>query len=653
MWIQLAILAAVTVIACGVMAFGFVKVPALLGVGRYQVTLELPASGGLYPTSVVTYRGDEIGRVSSIDVTRDGVRAVLTLNSGTQIPADVSAAVHSRSAVGEQFVELTPNAGTSAAPLRDGDVIPAGKVQVPPDIGSLLDATNKALQAIPQDNLRTVVDEADKAVGGLGPELSRIVDGSTSLAIEAGKTVDPLDAADRPVPAGAQLPSADGRFDRDLGAAHGLDHRAAQGAGRGLRGSAQPGRTGADEGQALFDRVAPALPVLLANLVSLGDIAVTYRADLEQLLVLYPQGTAVMSAIALANSGTKQPYRGIYLDFNLNLNLPPPCNTGFLPVRQQRSPSDVDAPERPAGELYCRVPQDSALNVRGVRNIPCETNPGEAGPDSGDVRKRRAVRPAERRLQLEGRPQRHPVGSGHPAVSAGRGAAPPPPPSAVPYDPATGGYSARDGRSHTQGDLAQPGHRPGPGSRCWCPAADPRGAENHFLSTKPQDSAGRKWFSAKLRCTSRDRCTRSDRRRVPAASRSANHHRGDTGRDRVRWNIMGDNGIGADGAVVADAQWPQHLCARTDGDTVADGGVALALVEGAPTECHPVVDHHVVADLGGLPDDHAHAVVDEEPAAEGRARMDLDPGEESGELRQNARRPHAKHGFAHIRWASR
>ena len=62
-WTQLAILAAVTVIAGGVMAFGFVNVPALLGIGRYNVTLELPSSGGLYPTSVVTYRGSEIGRV--------------------------------------------------------------------------------------------------------------------------------------------------------------------------------------------------------------------------------------------------------------------------------------------------------------------------------------------------------------------------------------------------------------------------------------------------------------------------------------------------------------------------------------------------------------------------------------------------------------
>src|SRR3954451_848291 len=93
-WTQLAILATVTVIACSIMAFGFVKVPALLGIGRYEVTLQLPAAGGLYPTSVVTYRGSEIGRVTSVDVTRDGVRAVLRLDSDTKVPANVSASVH-------------------------------------------------------------------------------------------------------------------------------------------------------------------------------------------------------------------------------------------------------------------------------------------------------------------------------------------------------------------------------------------------------------------------------------------------------------------------------------------------------------------------------------------------------------------------------
>src|ERR1700739_133483 len=104
-WTQLAILASITIIAVGVMAFGFVKVPALLGVGRYQVAVDLPASGGLYPTSVVNYRGSEVGSVKSVDVTEAGVRAVLSLKSDIAIPSNWTPPVPSPSASGEQFLD--------------------------------------------------------------------------------------------------------------------------------------------------------------------------------------------------------------------------------------------------------------------------------------------------------------------------------------------------------------------------------------------------------------------------------------------------------------------------------------------------------------------------------------------------------------------
>ena len=469
-WTQLATLAAITVISVGVMAFGFVKVPALFGIGRYTVTVDLPASGGLYPTSVVTYRGTEIGRVKSIETTRDGVQAVLVLDSATPVPSDASAAVHSRSAVGEQFLELTPNSA-NAAKLRDGDVIPVGRVQIPADIGSLLDATNRALQAIPPDDLRTVVDEADKAVGGLGPELSRIVDGSTSLAIEAGKSVDQIgQLIDQSPPVlNSQVQTADSIATWAQRMASITGQFKAQDAA--FADLLTVGAPALEEGRALFDRVAPALPVLLANLVSLGDIAVTYRNDLEQLLVLFPQGTAVMSAIAVADSGVKQAYRGIYLDFNLNLNLPPPCNTGFLPVRQQRSPSDQDYPERPAGELYCRIPQDSDMNVRGVRNIPCEAKPRKRAPTVELCESDEPYIPLNDGLNWKGDPNATLSGQGVPQYAPGQdprlpppqgtGAALPPsgeaPPTAVvPYDPATGDYIGPDGKRYTQADLAHP-----------------------------------------------------------------------------------------------------------------------------------------------------------------------------------------------------
>jgi phospholipid/cholesterol/gamma-HCH transport system substrate-binding protein len=476
-WIQLAILAAVTVIAGGIMAFGFVNVPALIGIGRYNVTLELPSSGGLYPTSVVTYRGSEVGKVTSVDVTRDGVQAVLKLDSSTKIPSDVTAEVHSRSAIGEQFVQLIPAAdkpeASDAATLRAGDVIPVDKVQVPPEIGSLLDATNRALQAIPPDNLRTVVDEAYTAVGGLGPELSRIVDGSTALAIDAGNTVDPITTLiDQSAPVlDSQVRTADSIETWANRMASITGQLTAQ--DTAFAGLLNEGGPALDEGRAFFDRVAPALPILLANMVSLGDIAVAYRNDIEQLLVLFPQGTAVMSSIILPNSNTKQDYKGVYLDFNLNLNLPPPCNTGFLPVRQQRSPSEQDAPERPAGELYCRVPQESDLNVRGVRNIPCETVPGKRAPTVEICESDEQYVPLNDGYNWKGDPNATLSGQGVPQYApgldprltppAGTGTVIPPsaapPVVAVPYDPATGEYVGPDGKRYTQANLAHPGDK--------------------------------------------------------------------------------------------------------------------------------------------------------------------------------------------------
>ena len=465
----MAILASVTVLSLVVMAFGFVKVPALLGVGRYTVKVDLPASGGLYPTSVVNYRGSEVGSVKSVDVTEAGVRAVLSLKSDIAIPSNVTAAVHSRSAIGEQFLELTPHSGSAndtGPKLRDGDVIAVGKTQIPVDIGLLLDTTNKALKAIPQDNLHTVVDEASKAVAGLGPELSRLVDGGTALAIDAGKTSDTFSRLidEFPPVASSQVRTSDSiatwarRVNSITSQLKEQDNSVAD-----LLNTAGPAL---DEGTALFDRLAPTLPVLLANLVSLGNIALSYRNDLEELLVLFPQGTAVMSSIIVPDRVAKQDYKGIYLDFNLNLNLPPPCNTGFLPVQQQRIPVRQDYPDRTDGELYCRIPQNSDMNVRGVRNTPCETKPGKRAPTIEMCEGDEQYGPLNDGLFWKGDPNATLSGQsvpqfpkGAPTPSPGRDWHPPPespvkPPIAIPYDPATGNYVGPDGRAYSESDLA-------------------------------------------------------------------------------------------------------------------------------------------------------------------------------------------------------
>jgi hypothetical protein len=66
-------------------------------------------------------------------------------------------------------------------------------------------------------------------------------------------------------------------------------------------------------------------------------------------------------------------------DFALTISDPPACTVGFLPPSQWRSPADTTTIDTPDG-LYCKLPQDSPLSVRGARNIPCMGHPGKRAP---------------------------------------------------------------------------------------------------------------------------------------------------------------------------------------------------------------------------------------------------------------------------------
>lgn len=455
--IQLIIFTVIALLALTVMGLRYMKLPVkLFGLGHYVVMMELPRTGGLYETSNVTYRGSEVGRVKAVHLTDTGVQAELVLKSGIDIPGDLTAEVHSQSAIGEQYVELLPRSA-AAPPLRNGDVIAVKDTSVPRDINAILDAVRTGLQAVPRDNLKTVIDESYKAVGGLGPELATIVDGTTRLSIDARENLDPLLALiddSKPV------------MESQIRTSEAISAWAAQVATvtRQLRDSDEAvagvitnGAPALSEVRQLAERLAPTLPVLMANLVSVSQVGLVYHDGIEQLLVLLPQLVAVEQGSFLANVDTNQDYRGAYLSFNLNLNLPPTCTTGFLPAQQTRSAALVDYPERAPGDLYCRVPQDSQFNVRGARNTPCETRPGKRAATVKLCEGDEPYVALNDGYNWKGDPNATVTGQDIPHMPPGVPAqAPvaPPPVAGILYDPATGAYVGPDGRRYTQSDLA-------------------------------------------------------------------------------------------------------------------------------------------------------------------------------------------------------
>ena len=66
----------------------YLQVPSLVGIGQYTLKAELPASGGLYPTANVTYRGITIGKVTDVEPTEKGAEATMSIDSRYKIPVD-------------------------------------------------------------------------------------------------------------------------------------------------------------------------------------------------------------------------------------------------------------------------------------------------------------------------------------------------------------------------------------------------------------------------------------------------------------------------------------------------------------------------------------------------------------------------------------
>ncbi len=463
--IQLVVFTVIALLALTIMGLRYMKLPVtLFGIGHYVVSMELPRTGGLYATGNVTYRGSEVGRVRAVRLTDSGVVADLSLKSGIDIPRDLKAEVHSQSAIGEQYVELLPRNDTSP-PLKDGDVIAITNTSVPTDINGVLDAVRTGLHAIPNANLKTVIDESYTAVGGLGPELSAIVDGASRLSLDARENLDPLLALIDNAGPVMESQTRTGQAITAWAAQVSEVTRQLKAGDDDLTGILQDGGPALGEVRQVVERLSPTLPILMANLASIAEVGLVYRDDIEQFLVLLPQLVSIEQGAFMANVNTNQPYKGAYLSFNLNLNLPPTCTTGYLPAQQTRGAALQDYPERAPGDLYCRVPQNSSFNVRGARNFPCETRPGKRAATVKMCESDEQYVPLNDGYNWKGDPNATVTGQDVPHLPPGTPPqAPPPPPIAgVLYDPATGGYIGPDGRQYTQSDLA-PG---GPADKTW------------------------------------------------------------------------------------------------------------------------------------------------------------------------------------------
>jgi phospholipid/cholesterol/gamma-HCH transport system substrate-binding protein len=330
--------------------------------GSYRVVVEMPETGGLFPGSQVTYRGVPIGSVTSIDITDNGIAARLAIHDSVQIPTATKAVVADRSPAGEQYLDIVPT-GNGPPYLQDGSVIEPANTVRPPSLAGLLRAITVFSDSVDLNDLRTVFHELDVAFNGTGPALGALIDHSAALVAQlesvTPQTLDLLRSA------GTLL---------DTQVAHNGDLRSFAGSLRRLSDTIRSDdpKTAKLIEAALqtTEAVAPVLlndshdvGVLLANLVTTGQIAVARLSGLKALVLALPDGLHSLAASVhgdhvlfklLEQPGTFCAYGHTRRRTPFNPHRGPPITNGYctdpLPIQQQRGA--VYAPRPPGDDTW-------------------------------------------------------------------------------------------------------------------------------------------------------------------------------------------------------------------------------------------------------------------------------------------------------------
>jgi len=323
----------------------------------YHVQVHLRNSGGLFERAEVTWRGFTVGRVQAMEFEPDGVVATLAIGKKWQIPADLDAEVHNRSAVGEQYLDLVTH--SDAGPLlREGSVIEMRDTSIPVSDQQFILAAHRLLTSVDPTALATVIEEAGTAFEGAGPEIARILDNAQTILAVARAS---LPATVR-VMRSARVVLATQDAQAPLIAAYLADLRRVTGVlarhDADLRRVLADGTRAAEQVRQLAVQLSPSLDQLLGRWVTLTGLTSSRLAGLEETLVAVPW--------ALASAQTPGRDGRAHFTFVGGAGGPQPCQLGYLPPSQWKSALDP-VPSRLPDDIGCDEPPSSV--PRGANSV--------------------------------------------------------------------------------------------------------------------------------------------------------------------------------------------------------------------------------------------------------------------------------------------
>lgn len=381
---RLLLLTGAFVLSTSVLGIVFLRVPEALGVGRYESTVEFKEGAGLYDGAEVTYRGVAIGKVTGLALHDRQVTATMSLRTEVPVPADVTAAIRSRSAVGEQYVELLDGFSSAGGSLAAGSNIPLARTSQPIEIGPLLDNASALADSLDADDLNTTITELGDAFDGRSSDLQAIIDHGSAFTDRANANIN---ATTRLIDkSGPLLRKVNGEREHIVDLTQSLSKvtRELKKGDDDLRRLLGDGPGFSREMITLLDDLDERLPAVLGPLNVVTRVLLAYDTHLDATLNYYPRSMATVQSVTL---GGLNPPNKIRLTLS-DIDNPAECTKGFLPTSQWASPFAANNKELPP-LVYCKESHEDPRGVRGARNIPCPTNPAIRTGDAADCPKRK------------------------------------------------------------------------------------------------------------------------------------------------------------------------------------------------------------------------------------------------------------------------
>jgi len=155
----------------------------------YPVSATFPKAGqNIYPGSVVDYRGVQVGKVSSIDLSNLQARFVMQIDKGFRIPTNATATLTPESFFGNEVVELNFPTGTHPPFVGSGGTI--GPNTVNGQLADLINSTVPLLEQISPQDLNTLFVESNQALQGQAPEIKAGLQEGLKLTGYLAQTMD-------------------------------------------------------------------------------------------------------------------------------------------------------------------------------------------------------------------------------------------------------------------------------------------------------------------------------------------------------------------------------------------------------------------------------------------------------------------------------